>query len=109
MLDAARDEADPDALLRHWSLDPADLREIHRARGQGRLWTALHLCSLRRTGRFADDPERIPHEVIAHLARQIGIHDPAVRLVLLPRQATDSAISSEGAGASRLRSVFRRG
>ena len=45
----------------------------------------------RRTGRFADDPERIPHEAIVHLAHQIGIH-PLARLVILSRQATDSAI-----------------
>ena len=61
MLDAARDEVDPDALLRDWSLAKGDLDEVRRARGLGRLWTALHLCSLRRTGRFADAPERIPH------------------------------------------------
>ena len=91
MRDAARDEADLDLLLRDWSLTKGDLREIHRARSQGRLWTALHVCSLRRTGRFADDTERIPHEAIVHLARQIGVHPP-VRLVVLRRQATDSAI-----------------
>ena len=91
MLGAAQDEADLDVLLRDWSLTKGDLREVHRARGEGRLWTALHLCSLRRTGRFADDPERIPHEAIVHLAGQIGIHPP-VRLTVLPRQATDSAI-----------------
>ena len=91
MLDAARDEADLDALLRDWSLTKSDLDEIQRARGLGRLWTALHLCSLRRTGRFADDPERIPHEAIVHLAQQIDIHPPA-RLSGLIRQASDSAI-----------------
>ena len=48
-------------------------------------------CSLRRTGRFADAPERIPHEVIVHLAQQIDVHPPA-RLSALPRQASDSAI-----------------
>jgi hypothetical protein len=41
MLDAARDEADLDALLRDWSLTKSDLDEIQRARGLGRLWTAL--------------------------------------------------------------------
>ncbi len=91
MLAAARDETDLDALLRDWSLTKSDLNEIQRARGLGRLWTALHLCSLRRTGRFADDPERIPHEAIVHLAQQIDIHPPA-RLSVLPRQASDSAI-----------------
>ncbi|MGO9552369.1 DUF4158 domain-containing protein, partial [Mycobacterium sp.] len=91
MLDAARDEADLDALLRDWSLTKSDLNEIQHVRGLGRLWTALHLCSLRRTGRFADDPERIPHEAIVHLAQQIAIHPPA-RLSVLSRQASDSAI-----------------
>jgi hypothetical protein len=74
MLDAARDEVDLDALLRDWSLTKADLNEIQRARGPGRLWTALHMCSLRRSGRFAEDPERIPHEAIVHLAQRIDIH-----------------------------------
>jgi len=91
MLHVARDEADLDVLLRDWSLIKGDLQEIQRACSQGRLWTALHLCNLRRTGRFADDPERIPHEAIVHLAGQIGVHQPA-RLAVLPRQATDSAI-----------------
>jgi hypothetical protein len=91
MLDAARDEADLDALLSDWSLTKRDLDEIQRARGQGRLWTALHLCSLRRTRRFADDADRMPHEALVHLAQQIDIHPPA-RLSVLPRQATDSAI-----------------
>ena len=91
MLDAARDEVDPDALLRDWSLAKGDLDEVRRARGLGRLWTALHLCSLRRTGRFADAPERIPHEAVVHLAQQIGI-DPPARLTALPRQASDSAV-----------------
>ena len=91
MLDKARDEMDLDALLRDWSLTKGDLHEIHRARGKGRLWTALHVCALRRTGRFVDDPERIPHEAIVHLASQIGI-DPPVRLTLLQRRPTDSAI-----------------
>ncbi|MBV8894394.1 MAG: DUF4158 domain-containing protein [Acidobacteria bacterium] len=91
MLDAARDEADLDILLRDWPLTKSDLDEIQRARGPGRLWTALHLCSLRRTGRFADAPERIPHEAIVHLAQQIDIHPPP-RLSTLPRQASDSTI-----------------
>jgi len=86
------DDLDPDALLHDWSLSAADLVEIDRTRGpENRLWTALHLCSLRQTGRFAEDPEQIPHEAIIHLAHQIGI-EPPVRLVPLHRQATDSAV-----------------
>ena len=91
MRDTALDEADLDTLLRDWSLTKGDLHEIRRARGEGRLWTALHVCSVRRTGRFVDDPERIPHEAIVHLASQIGI-DPPGRLTSLRRQPTDSAI-----------------
>ncbi len=77
--------------MRDWSLTKGDLDETQRARGLGRLWTALHLCCLRRTGRFADNPERIPHEAVVHLAQQIDIHPPT-RLTALPRQASDSAI-----------------
>lgn len=91
MLDSARNEIDPDALLRDWSLTQGDLQQIHLARGQGRLWTALHLCSLRRAGRFAENPERIPHEAVVYLAGQIGIEPPA-QLAVPRRQATDSAI-----------------
>jgi Domain of unknown function (DUF4158) len=92
-------------LLRDWSLTKGDLQEIQRARSQGRLWTALHLCSLRRTGRFADAPERIPHEAIVHLAGQIGIYPPA-RLAILPRQATDSAIRRAKGGLRRTTTAF---
>ena len=60
MLDAARDEVDLDVLLRDWSLTKGDLQEIQRARSHGRLWSALHLCSLRRTGRFADEQGAAP-------------------------------------------------
>lgn len=87
-----RDDLDLDSVLDDWSLSAADLREIDRTRSlESRLWTALHLCSLRQTGRFAEDPERIPHEAIVYLAHQIGIEPPA-RLLSLHRQATDSAI-----------------
>jgi hypothetical protein len=89
---ARRDDIDLDSLLHDWSLSATDLLEIGRTRGpEGRLWTALHLCSLRQTGRFVEDPERIPHEAVIHLAHQIGIEPPA-RLLPLHRQATDSAV-----------------
>ena len=91
MPDAAPKEADPDALLHDWSLTQADLPQIQLARGEGRLWTALQLCSLRRRGRFVDDPERVPHEAIVYLARQLGVSPPA-RLTAPRRQASDSAI-----------------
>jgi hypothetical protein len=44
-----------------WALDEADLREVMRVRSpDSRLWTALHLCGLRRAGRFIDDSEQVP-------------------------------------------------
>jgi hypothetical protein len=49
----AMEDLDPDRLLRDWTLTDADRAEVARARGpESRLWTALHLCNLRHTGRF---------------------------------------------------------
>lgn len=102
---AQRDDIDLDSILHDWSLSAADLLEIDRTRGsECRLWTALHLCSLRQTGRFAEDQERIPHEAIIHLAHQIGIEPPA-RLLSLHRQATDNIVRARVRGTI---SVSRR-
>jgi TnpA family transposase len=92
MAEPAPEEIDPDQILNDWALDEADLREVMRARGpDSRLWTALHLCGLRRTGRFIDDPAQVPGSAVIHLARRLG-EEPPGRLLLLPRPATDSAI-----------------
>ena len=92
MVEPCVDDVDPDSLLFDWSLDEADLQEVCRARGsENRLWTALHLCGLRRTGRFVDDPSLVPHGAVIHLAHRLGI-EPPVRLAPLARQPTDSAI-----------------
>jgi len=89
---ARRDDSDPDSVLHEWSLSAADLREIDRTRGpEGRLWTALHLCSLRQSGRFVEDAQRVSHEAVIHVAQQIGLEPPA-QLLSLHRQATDSAV-----------------
>ena len=86
------EEADPDQILNDWALTAADLEEIRNARGSdNRLWTALHLCCLRRTGRFLDDPTQAPQSAIIQLSRRLGDEPPA-RLLPLPRPATDSAI-----------------
>jgi hypothetical protein len=62
MAEPAPEEVDPDRILNDWALDEADLREVMRARGpDSRLWTALHLCGLRRTGRFAAPVRPAPH------------------------------------------------
>jgi hypothetical protein len=90
MAEPAPEEIDPDRILNDWALD--DLREVMRARcPDSRLWTALHLCGLRRTGRFIDDPAQVPGNALIHLANRLG-EEPPVRLLLLPRPATDSAI-----------------
>ena len=69
----------------------------HRHRRNGAtLWPACKISPTRssfaglsvKSGRFVCSG---PHEAIVHLAGQIGIHPP-VRLTVLPRQATDSAI-----------------
>lgn len=66
----ATEEHDPDEILKDWSLADGDIAEIRRARGaDSRLWAALHLCSLRRTGRFVDDPDTVPRGAIIQLAR----------------------------------------
>jgi hypothetical protein len=92
MAEPAPEEIDPDQILNDWALDEADLREVMRARGpDSRLWTALHRCGLRRTGRFIDDPAQVPGSAVIHLARRLG-EEPPDRLLLLPRPATDSAI-----------------
>ena len=88
----SQEEADPDLILNDWTLTATDLEETDRARSpDNRLWTALHLCSLRRTGRFLDDPEQVPRSALIHLTSQLGI-EPPNRLVPLARQPTDSAI-----------------
>ena len=88
----SQEETDPDQILNDWALTAADIGEIRHARGSdSRLWVALHLCTLRRTGRFLDAPEIVPQGAISHLAHQLGI-TPPVRLALLDRQPTDSAI-----------------
>jgi len=92
MAEPAPEEVDPDRILNDWALDEADLREVMRARcPDSRLWTALHLCGVRRTGRFIDDPAQVPGNALIHLANRLG-EEPPGRLLLLPRPATDSAI-----------------
>ena len=77
------EEADPDQILNDWALTAADLEGIrHARRSDNRLWTALHLCCLRRTGRFLDDPTQAPQSVIIHLSRRLGDEPPARLLPL---------------------------
>jgi len=42
-----------------------------------RLWFALQLATLRRSGTFRTDPPNVPHVVVEYLAGQLGGHDPS--------------------------------
>ena len=108
MAEPAPEEIDPDRILNDWALDEADLREVMRARGpDSRLWTALHLCGVRRTGRFIDDPAQVPRE------RPHSSGPPARRASRRPAcfscpPADRQRHPCAGARPPRLRSVFRR-
>jgi TnpA family transposase len=68
--------ADPseDELARHWSLSPADLREVSCCRGADhKRRFALQLCMLRAHGRFLDDYRQAPLRIVNHLSRQLDL------------------------------------
>ncbi|HTV45754.1 MAG TPA: DUF4158 domain-containing protein, partial [Stellaceae bacterium] len=68
--------ADPseDELAEHWSLSPADLREVSRCRGADhKRRFALQLCMLRAYGRFLDDYRQAPLRIVNHLSRQLDL------------------------------------
>ncbi len=80
-----------DALTRDWALTPADAAEVLRGRGAThRLRSAVQLCALRATGRFAADYGRVPPEAVSHLAQQLGL-DPVLSLSTPGRPATETA------------------
>lgn len=64
--------AEPD-LIRHWTLDGADLAAVDRRRGDhNRLGFALQLCALRYPGRSLRAGEAIPGPALRFVADQIG-------------------------------------
>ena len=63
---------------RHYVLDAADLAAVRaRRRASNRLGFAVQLCALRHPGRVLDPTESPPAQMLAFVARQIGV-DPAL-------------------------------
>ena len=60
-------------LIRHWTLDAADLAAIERRRGDhNRLGYALQLCAFRYPGRLLRPGEAIPEAALRFVAEGIG-------------------------------------
>jgi TnpA family transposase len=60
-------------LVRHYTLEPADLAAVHRHRGDhNRLGVALQLCYLRFPGRVLRQGEQPPEVMVRFVAEQVG-------------------------------------
>ena len=66
-------------LIRHWTLEPADLAAVGRRRGDhNRLGFALQLCILRYPGRLLRAGETIPSLALRFVADQVGAPPEAI-------------------------------
>jgi len=66
-------------LVRHWTLDRADLAAVDRRRGgHNQLGFALQLCALRYPGRLLRPGELIPAEALRFVAAQLGAEPEAL-------------------------------
>jgi len=66
-------------LVRHWTLDRADLAAVDRRRGgQNQFGFALQLCALRYPGRLLRPGELIPAEALRFVAAQLGAEPEAL-------------------------------
>ena len=70
--------AEPE-LIRHWTLDAADLGAIERRRGDpNQLGFALQLCAFRYPGRLLRSREAIPEAALAFVAGQLRVAQDAL-------------------------------
>jgi TnpA family transposase len=70
--------AEPE-LIRHWTLDAADLAAIERRRGDPKqLGFALQLCAFRYPGRLLRSREAIPEAALAFVAGQLRVAPDAL-------------------------------
>ncbi len=66
--------SDATAIVRHYTLSPEDLALIRqRRRSPNRLGFAVHLAYLRFPGRALGPSETPPAELVAFIARQLGL------------------------------------
>src|SRR3954467_12752208 len=66
-------------LVRHWTLDRADLAAVDRRRGgHNQFGFALQLCALRYPGRLLRSGELIPAEALRFVATQLGAEPEAL-------------------------------
>lgn len=83
------DDPVPDALGKHFYLEPNDLKLINKTREpHNRLGLAVQLCTLRYLGTFLTDPTDVPRVVVQTVAHQLGMTDTRTFRRYLERRST---------------------
>src|SRR3712207_4223320 len=81
--------ADEALLIRHWTLDRADLAAVDRRRGaHNQLGYALQLCAFRYPGRLLRPGEAIPEAAISFVAEQLHVGADAIAAYAARRPQT---------------------
>ncbi len=74
-------------LIRHWTLDGADLAAVDRRRGaSNQLGYALQLCAFRYPGRLLRPGEAIPEPALRFVAEQVHVGTDALAAYAIRRQ-----------------------